>query len=151
MVEKRMHIVFNGITYEPKIRFRVKDWKSSLVMEQLQIKDPTWLVQYDKHRNCATVDKDAPTWYIELATLHEMICVGGLYEDIVNKALRNGIEEGIHRCESVERFILKIAGIHRQDYIEARIKMFELILEKHLNPTMEAEMRNTLDMLKSER
>ena len=97
MVEKRMHIVFNGITYEPKIRFRVKDWKSSLVMEQLQIKDPTWLVQYDKHRNCATVDKDAPTWYIELATLHEMICVGGLYEDIVNKALRNGIEEGIHR------------------------------------------------------
>ena len=29
MVEKRMHIVFNGITYEPKIRFRVKDWKSS--------------------------------------------------------------------------------------------------------------------------
>lgn len=151
MVEKRMHIIFNGISYEVAIRYRIKDWKSSIVMEQLGIKDPTWLMQYDKHCNCATVDKDAPNWYIKLATLHEMICVGHLYGDIVSEIMQEDIQEGAHHCESVERFILKIADEHRQEYIEARIKMFELILEKRLNPTMQDEVKNTLAMLISER
>ena len=61
--------------------------------------DTTYLVRYDSSNNCAIVDQSAPEWYKGLAALHEMICCGHFFEDLVpniNKADQD------HRCMCIE-------------------------------------------------
>ena len=93
---------------------------------------------------CTYVSKDAPSWYVDLVCLHEEICIGGRYDDILD------LPSGDFRRKGVEEFILSIAGEHREEYIRARIDMYEQLLEKKgYAPGMDARMRYALAMLKT--
>lgn len=147
MVAKRLNLEINGEIYPVNIRYRLKDYSNSIVLKKLEIDDPKWLVQYDRHAVAAVLDASAPTWYIELAALHELICVGGYYHDLVEKIVNGGVVEGDRHCESVERFILEVSGKHRAEYIAARIEMLDLILQKGLNRPLEPQLMHTLAFL----
>ena len=149
MTEKRLNLNIRGVNVPMTIRFRIRNWRYTLEMEQLKIKDPTWLVQYDKGEQVATVDAEAPSWYIDLAVLHDTICCGGLYIDDINRLTDFHIANDNHRYANTERFIIAIAGKHRREYIDARIRAYSLMLEKKLNPARESEMREALSLLKN--
>ncbi len=150
MTEKRLNLIIKGVATPMVIRYRLRSWSSTLVIKQLNIENPLWLVSYSHKDNTATADTNAPTWYINLAVLHEMICCGDCYTDVINRLTDFNIADDQHRCAETERFILSIAGQYRTAYIKARIQMFELILDKRLNLAKEKQIRETLAMLRSE-
>ena len=141
MIIKRLHIGTKTV----QIKYRPRDWmKLPFVRERNLTGITKWLVSYDSMGKFTYVSEDAPSWYVDLACLHEEICIGGRCED----ALFFPSDDS--RCKSVEEFILGIAGEHREEYIRARIDMYEQILEKKgYAPGMDASMRRTLDMLKA--
>lgn len=150
MTEKRLNLTIKGVATPMVIRYRLRSWRNTLVIKQLNIENPIWLIGYSRKDNTATADTNAPTWYIDLAVLHEMICCGNCYTDAINRLTDFNIADDQHRCAETERFILSIAGQHRAAYIKARIQMFELILDKRLNRAKEEQIRETLAMLRAE-
>ena len=101
-----------------KIVFNLIDWPNTESFKASGLQDENWHTEYDARSNyhCAVVNWMAPTWYIELASLFEQIYEGREYEQFIPE-LRNDIS----RCGMVEKFIVSIAGEHRDDYINARI------------------------------
>ena len=91
--------------------------------------DVQYFVRYDHEKECVYVDEDAPEWYKIFAALHEMICCGHNYEDLVPK-----IDEvdADHRCMCVEKFVISLTGEYRDKYISARIMMFTTLLDCRL-------------------
>ncbi len=150
MTEKRLNLTIKGVVTPMVIRYRLRSWRNTLVIKQLNIENPIWLIGFSRKDNTATADTNAPTWYIDLAVLHEMICCGNCYTDVINRLTDFNIADDQHRCAETERFILSIAGQHRAAYIKARIQMFELILDKRLNRAKEEQIRETLAMLRAE-
>lgn len=141
MIIKRLNIG----TEEVLIKYHPCDWtKSPFVKERNLASISKWIVNYDMMNKYTYVSKDAPSWYVDLACLHEEICIGGRYDDILD------LPPGDSRCRGVEEFILSIAGEHREEYIRARIDMYEQLLEKKgYAPGMDIRMRCTLAMLKA--
>ena len=141
MIIKRLNIG----TEEVLIKYHPRDWtKSPLVRERNLTGIAKWLVSYDFMGKFTYVSEDAPSWYVDLACLHEEICIGGRYDDILD------LPPGDFRRKGVEEFILSIAGEHREEYIRARIDMYEQLLEKKgYAPGMDARMRYALAMLKT--
>ena len=92
--------------------------------------DTTYLVRYDSGNNCAIVDQSAPEWYKGLAALHEMICCGHFFEDLVpniNKADQD------HRCMCIEKFIIdSVADEWAYPYAISRENMFKILLSNNL-------------------
>lgn len=127
-----------------RIKYRPRDWtESPLVRERNLTGIAKWLVSYDFMGKFTYVSEDAPSWYVDLACLHEEICIGGRYDGILY------FPSDDTRCKSVEEFILGIAGEHREEYIRARIEMYEQLLKKKgYAPGMDVRMRRTLNMLK---
>ena len=141
MITKRLNIGTETV----QIKYRPRDWmKLPFVRERNLTGITKWLVSYDFMGKFTYVSEDAPSWYVDLACLHEEICIGGRYDDILD------LPPGDSRCRGVEEFILSIAGEHREEYIRARIDMYEQLLEKKgYAPGMDTRMRCTLAMLKA--
>ena len=141
MITKRLNIGKKEI----QIKYHPCDWtESPFVKERNLTSISRWIVNYDMMNKCTYVSKDAPSWYVDLACLYEEICIGGLYDEILN------LPPGDSRCRRVEEFILCIAGEHREEYIRARIDMYEQLLEKKgYAPGMDIRMRCALAMLKA--
>ena len=141
MIIKRLNIG----TEEALIKYHPCDWtKSPFVKERNLTSISKWIVNYDMMNKYTYVSKDAPSWYVDLVCLHEEICIGGRYDDILD------LPSGDFRRKGVEEFILSIAGEHREEYIRARIDMYEQLLEKKgYAPGMDARMRYALAMLKT--
>lgn len=91
--------------------------------------DVQFFVRYDQENNCVYVDEGAPEWYKLLAALHEMICCGHSFNDLVPKL--NEVDDE-HRCACVEKFVIDLAGEYREKYISARILMFTTLLDQKL-------------------
>ncbi len=141
MITKRLNIG----TEEVLIKYHPCDWmKLPFVRERNLTGIAKWLVSYDFMDKFTYVSKDAPSWYVDLACLHEEICISGQYDDILN------LPSGDFRRKGVEEFILSIAGEHRGEYIRARIEMYEQLLEKKgYAPGMDVHMYYALAMLKT--
>ena len=107
--------------------------------------DPKYFIRYDKEKNLAIVNNTAPQWYKELAALHENICCGHKYEDMVSGINDVKPEE---RCARIERFVIQNAGANKQSYILARISMFKILLDNNLcDESFRPSIKNTLDLL----
>lgn len=141
MIIKRLNIG----TKEIQIKYHPCDWtKSPFVKERNLTSITKWLVSYDFMGKFTYVSEDAPSCYVDLACLHEEIYIGGRYDDILD------LPSGDFRRKGVEEFILSIAGEHREEYIHARIEMYEQLLKKKgYAPGMDARMRYALAMLKT--
>lgn len=152
MIERRLFVTLKGEEVSMPIRYQINDWRKPLsAVHRLGIDIP-WLVIFDQRKSAVLVSNEAPFWYIPLAVLHETIYHGNFYVDIIEQMTDGQIKivDGIHRCVNVERFILSIADKHRTDYIVARIKLFETILESKYRPIPEEQMFETLEMLRQE-
>ncbi len=128
-----------------QIKYRPRDWTKSQLVRECNLTDiAKWLVFYDFMDKFTYVSEDAPSWYVDLACLHEEICIGGRYDDILK------LPSSDFRRKGVEEFILSIAGEHREEYIRARIEMYEQLLEKKgYAPGMDIHMYYALAMLKT--
>ena len=141
-----MHVNIDGEDVTLEVRYKTCPWGHDVAVKQLGLEHTKWLVAYSEKGKIAIVDTFAPEWYINLAALHEMICMGDYYQDLVP-----GLDDSVHRCEAVERFILSIAGEHRADYIRARRSMFGDVMEHNAcNPKMRPRMERTVAMLKQQ-
>jgi len=146
VVKREMHVNVDGEDKVITVQFATRDWASMEAVKLLGLEHPQWLVAYDKEQGCALIDWMAPLWYMELASLHEMICVGGCYQDLVPD-----LDDSDHHCEAVELFILSIAGEHREEYIRARHAMFNDVLGHNAcAPDMRQRMMHTLVMLEQQ-
>ena len=127
-----------------EVEFTEQDFKEDY-FKHIPDVDPTYLIRYDEEKDIAIVDTNAPQWYKELAALHETICCGGKYEDLVPGLTSVAPEE---RCSRIERFVLLNAGENRQAYILARIDMFRMLLDKKLcDDKFRPNIKHTLDVL----
>lgn len=146
IVVNEMHVNIDGKGMTLEVRFETCNWGDDVAVKQLGLEHTKWLVAYSEKGKFAFVDTFAPEWYINLAALHEMICMGDYYQDLVP-----GLDDSDHRCEAVERFILSIAGEHREDYIRARHAMFgDVMGHNACNPKMRPRMTHTAAMLKKQ-
>ncbi|MBO4855352.1 hypothetical protein J5500_03040 [Candidatus Saccharibacteria bacterium] len=146
VVKREMHVNIDGKEMTLEVRFETRNWGSDVAVKQLGLKHTKWLVAYSEKGKFALVDTLAPTWYINLAALHEMICMGDYYQDLIP-----GLDDSDHRCEAVERFILSITGEHRADYIRARHAMFgDVMGHNACNPKMRPRMLRTAVMLEQQ-
>ncbi len=109
------------------------------------------LVRWDPKEHIAIVDVNAPEWYKPLAALHEMICCGREFEELVPNLVVNGLRCE-HYCACIEKFCLNAAGIDRTRYAFARREMFFILIEKHLcvDKGMLAQIKRTYDMINTE-
>ena len=131
MVTRSLNIIVDKKEIQVKIIFNTVEWPATESFKAYGLQEENWHTEYDSNYRCAVVNWLAPTWYIELASLFELIYEGREYEEFVPE-LRNDI----FRCSMVEKFIVSIAGEHREDYINARIKMYDDII-KHKAYTLQ--------------
>lgn len=126
MVTRSLNLMINGKEERVKIVFNLIDWPNTESFKASGLQDENWHTEYDTRSDyrCAVVNWMAPTWYIELASLFELIYEGREYEEFIPE-LRNDS----FRCSMVEKFIVSIAGEHRDDYINARITMYDDIIK----------------------
>ena len=127
MITRKLNLNINGESKEVEIRFNLRDWANDEYAKYYNIKHTKWLTHYDPIANCTLVDFFAPTWYIELACIFKEIYLLGMYEELVPGL----IEDDEFRFEQVERFIISIAGEHREDYIRARHAMYNDLLANY--------------------
>ena len=126
MVTRSLHIMVNNEEKEVKIVFNLIDWEGTEKFQLSGLKEANWYTEYDEEERyrCAVVNWMAPTWYIELASLFEMIYTGHEYQELIP-----GLRNDMYRCCTVEKFILGIAGDRLDDYIDARIRMYDDIIK----------------------
>lgn len=97
--------------------------KSGLHMDRIV----PFLAMYDALRGITIVDERAPKWYKELAALHEMMCCGCKFAELLGS-----IPTPILRCREVERLVTDNAGEYRDEYCKIRTRMFDFILRNNL-------------------
>ena len=132
------------------IEYELVNFSEDTYLRQLGIADDSTvrlLARYDNEQHIAFVDERAPQWYRRMAAMHEIICCGGLYESLVNNLPPS---TDPRRCREVEKFVLRLAGFHRYEYIVYRRQVFTFMLQNHLNPNT-SMLRCTLDMLENAR
>lgn len=86
-----------------------------------------FLAMYDAERRIAIVDERAPVWYKELAVLHEMMCCGRQFEQLLGS-----IPNPTLRCREIERLVTDNAREYRNEYCIIRTRMFDFILRNNL-------------------
>ncbi len=99
------------------------------------------LVQFDPESELVTVDERATKKYAKYAAIHECICCG-------KKAhLVPSLGEGdFDRCARVDRLIMEhMPESYRKEYSRKRVEMFETLLKKGLNPTLNNSFEHSLD------
>lgn len=102
------------------------------------------LVKYDPKTNTVAVDEHASDDYAKYAAIHECICCGPYGH------LAPEVDNPNKRCGAIDKMI--VAAIPKQKraaYIAKRIEMFETLIEKHLNQSMEPAFHESLKMLKA--
>ena len=125
-----------------EIRYVEEDIRSQLGEVAFETK---YLVRYNHDRDCAIVDKYAPTWYKKLASLHEMICCGEHFREFVPDISEASEDES---CCLIEQYVISIAGPYRRDYILARAQMFRTLLKYKLcSKEYEPRIKRTLEYL----
>ena len=103
-----------------------------------------YLVMYDEGK--IWVHENAPDWYALLATLHESICCGKQHEKFIEFS-----DDPDMRCAEVEAFVLTQAKDKKQEYIWARIAMFDALIQKQLAaPSDIRKLQNARDYLASQ-
>ena len=124
MVTRSLNIIVDNKEIQVKIIFNTVEWPATESFKAYGLKEENWHTEYDGNYRCAVINWLAPTWYIDLASLFELIYEGHEYQELIPE-----LEDDIFRCGVVEKFIVGIAGEHREDYINARIKMYDDIIE----------------------
>ena len=146
MVIRKLCLNINGEPRGIDVRFNLCDWGSMEIIKRAGIKNVTWLTEYDKANRCANVDLFAPIWYIDLASLREMIFAGGFYEEYIPELTHDD-----RRYEQVEKFIVDIADDHRTDYIRARHAiLMEILGKRTYEPGMRDQMLRAAVMLEQQ-
>ena len=102
------------------------------------------LVQYDPKSNTVTVDERCSAFYAKYAGIHECICCGR-YKNIAPYSV-----DPLMRCANIDKMIIDtMSDVEKKIYASKRIEMFSTLLEKNLNPEMNPQFENSLNMLKS--
>lgn len=133
MITRKLSLDINGESKEIEIRFNLRDWANDEHAQYYGIKQTQWFTHYEPSENCTLVDFYASTWYIELACIFKQIYLLGEYKELIPDLS----EDGDERRAQVERFIISIAGPHREEYIRARHAMYNEILSCHACATRE--------------
>lgn len=90
------------------------------------------------------VDEQASDSYVKYASIHECICQGKC------GYLAPKIDNPDKRCGEIDRMIAAtMPESERGMYIKKRIEMFETLLDKHLNHSLEPMFRESLSILKT--
>ena len=131
MTEERSYLVrANGEDWVVKLKYETTNFSKhpALIKSGLH-KDRIvpFLAMYDALRDITIVDERAPKWYKELAALHEMMCCGRKFEELLSS-----IPNPILRCREVERLVMNNAGDYREEYCKIRTRMFDFILQNNL-------------------
>ena len=132
------------------IEYELANFSEDTYLRQLGIADDSavrLLARYDNERHTTVVDERAPQWYRRMAAMHEVICCGGLHESLIRDLPPH---TDPRRCREVEKFVVRLAGFHRYEYIIYRRQVFTFMLQNHLNPNI-SMLRYTLDMLENAR
>jgi len=102
------------------------------------------LVMYDKASDTVTVDSRVDDFYAKYATIHECICCGKY------GYLAPEVQDEKERCAAIDAMLMStMSPSDRSRYIQQRIEMFETMLARNLNPSMEQTALKSLDMLRS--
>ena len=100
------------------------------------------LVMYDPASNTVTVDISASDEYAKYAAIHECICCGP-YKDLAPKT-----DNPKKQCGLIDVMLLKeMPAENRSKYRAKRIEMFKDLLEKHLNPSLEEQFKQSIEIL----
>lgn len=90
------------------------------------------------------VDEQASNSYAKYAAIHECICQGRC------KHLAPKVADPNMRCGEIDKMIIAtMPEAEKKEYIKKRIEMFETLINKHLNPTLEPLFRESLKTLKT--
>lgn len=106
-------------------RYSLTDF-SGVVSEE----DRKWLVYFTNNGD-VLLDKTSPKWYRKLASLAEEIGVAGKYPELINRAEVPSEEYLFAKVEEV--IIERFSYSRRKDYINARVTMFQMLVDKKLN------------------
>lgn len=126
MVRKSLNITVNGKVQSVVIRFQYTDWSSSKQCKVRGAEEKMWYTSCENNGSYhyAVVSQLAPMWYIELASLFEMINNCNEYQDLIPN-----LRDDIFRLSTIEEFIIDNADEqYRIDYINARIAMYSDII-----------------------
>lgn len=126
MITKRLHLNINGKEETVEIHYTLLSWNGMAAYRRTGLTNATWYTEYNRHKKCAIIDNRAPKWYIELMALNEMLFGGQL--DYLMPDLR----AGCYRCHDIEAFIADLAGEHRNEYILARLAVYDEFTEKNV-------------------
>lgn len=100
------------------------------------------LVMYDPASNTVTVDIAASDEYAKYAAIHECICCGP-YKDLAPET-----DNPKKQCGLIDVMLLKeMPEESRSKYRAKRIEMFKDLLEKHLNPSLEEQFKQSIEIL----
>ena len=152
MVKKSLNITVNGKEQSVVIRFQYTDWSSSKKREDSEeckvrgTEEKMWYTSCDNNGSYhyAVVSQLAPMWYIELASLFEMINNCNEYQNLIP-----GLCNDSFRRKRIEEFIVdNAAGEHRKDYIDARLSMYDdMIINKSYGREGQVAIINACNLL----
>lgn len=139
MVTERLHLTLGGNQHELDVRYTIVSYKQYTILRPFNIPDDAimWFTDWKRKEQCSVFDKDAPKWYIKLAALCDTIDLGGQHECFVRAYTKLPPYGDPSRRTQVEKFIVGISGDHRNDYINARWKMYRTLLDTGLYSKIE--------------
>ncbi len=148
MIEKCLTFLFKGEEIQFKLRYRVDNWyKPNSAISRLGMKN-SWLAIYDNRKSAVTIGSAMPHWYIPFGVLFEMIYHGNFFVELIEQITDGSIKivNDEHRCIAVERFMLLLTKCHAK-YINARIELYESLLNSRYRPIPEKQMIEALEVL----
>ena len=125
MITKRLHLKVNGKEEDIKIQYTLLSWNGMAAFRRTGMKSSTWYTEYNRYKKCAIIDNRAPKWYAELMAINEML-YGGELDHLIPD-----LRAGCYRCHDIEAFVADLAGEHRDEYIMARLAIYNELAENN--------------------
>ena len=129
--------IFNG----REIRFNLVRCDFAKLFNETNLTDA--LVQFNPSMSKVTVDTRVDENYALFAGVHECICCGeyGYLAPVMVKRE--------NRCGLIDKMLLEecIPESYAETYRHKRIEMYKTLIEKNLNPTLNAQFKKAISIL----